>query len=80
MDTPRDKKYTNMFETIFDHNDCHNTPLSIEKRLQAVSRVIVETEEGKRDAKNNANNLTMDTFLLSPVAINTQWKDANVTN
>ena len=36
--------------------------------------------EGERDAKINVNNVTMDTFLQSPVTINTQRKYANVTN
>ena len=40
-----------------------------------------EMEEGKCDAKRNANNVTMNTFYdRSPVTINTQRKNSNVTN
>ena len=45
MATPRDEYYTNMLETLIDHNDRHNTPLSSEKLRQSVSRVLAETEE-----------------------------------
>ena len=69
-----------MLETLIDHNDRHNVPLSSEKLRQPVSRVMAETEEGERDARRNANNVTMDTFLQSPVTINAQRKEANVTN
>ena len=38
-------------------------------------------EEEERDAKRNANNVTMDTVLNQyPLTINTQRKDANVKN
>ena len=42
---------------------------------------MAETEEEERDAKFNANNVTMDTFFNQyPLTINTQRKDANVKN
>ena len=42
---------------------------------------MAETEEEERDAKRNANNMTMDTFFhWSPVTTNTQGEIANVTN
>ena len=42
---------------------------------------MAKTEEEERDAKRNANNVTMDTFFHnSPVTINTQRKNANVAN
>ena len=69
-----------MLETLIDHNDCHNAPLSSENFRNAVSRVMTETEEEEHDAKCVANNVTMGTFLQSPVKINTQRKDENVTN
>ena len=39
-----------------------------------------ETEEGEEYSKRNVNNFTMNTFVQSPVTINTQRKDANVSN
>ena len=69
-----------MFETLVNYNDLKNAPLSNEKILQAVSRVMAETEEEECDAERNANNLTMDTFLQSPVTIIKQKKYANVKN
>ena len=63
IDTPRDEYYTKMLETIIDHNDRHNAPLSSEKILESVSGVMAETEEDERDDKRNANNVTMYTFL-----------------
>ena len=80
MATPRDEYYTNMLETLIDHYYRHNAPFSSEKLQRAASRVMAETEEEECDAKRNANNVTMDNFLQSPVTINTQKKDANVTN
>ena len=78
--TPRYEYYTKMLETLIDHNDRHNASLSSEKLRQAFRRVMAETEEEERDAKRNANNVTMDTLLHSPVTINTQRKDTNVKN
>ena len=80
MATPRDEYYTKMLETLIDHNDRHNAPLSSEKLQQAVSKVMAETEEEECEAERNANNVTMDTFLQSPVTIYTQRKYANGTN
>ena len=69
-----------MLENIVNHKDRHNEPLSNEKLQQAVSNVMAETEEEECDDKRNTNNLTMDTFIQSPVATNTQRKIANVPN
>ena len=96
MDTPRDEYFTDMLETLIDHNDRHNAALSIEKLRQAVSIVMAETEEEERDAKYNANNVTIDTFFnnstISPSkgevsnmtsvhsTISRSKEDANVTN
>ena len=63
MATPRYENYTYMLETLIDHNDRHNAPLSSEKLQQAVSRVMAGKEEEYCDAKCNANNVTIDTFL-----------------
>ena len=45
MATPIDEYYTNILETLIDHNDRQNEPFSSEKLLQAVIRVMSETEE-----------------------------------
>ena len=41
---------------------------------------MAETEEEEREAKRNANNVTIDIFCQSPVTKNTQGKIANVPN
>ena len=70
-----------MVETLVDYNDHKNSPLSNEKIQQAVSKVMAETEDEKRDAECNTNNVTMDTlFQQYPVTTNTQEDIANVTN
>ena len=63
MATTRYENHTKMFENLFDHKYCHNTPLSSEKLRQAVGIVVIETEEEERDAERNANEVTMDTFF-----------------
>ena len=96
MATPRYEYYKNILETLIDHNDRHNAPLSSENLRQAVRRVMAETEEIERDPEHNKNNVTMDTFfnhsIISPSqeeienlksvhsAISPSQEDANVTN
>ena len=81
MATMKYKYYTKILETLVDYNDRNNAPLSNENIRQSVSRVMAETEEEERDARRNSNNVTMYTFFnQSPVPINTQRKNANVTN
>ena len=43
MDTTKDKSYTKMLEMLVDYNDRNNVPLSNERILQVVSRVMAET-------------------------------------
>ena len=79
MATTKDKYYTKILEALVHYNDCNNAPLSNEKILQAVRRVMAETEEEERDSELNANNVTMDNFFIqSPIANNTQGEIVNV--
>ena len=48
------------------------------KNLQKAVIVVMEDEEN--DAKSNVNNVTTDTLFQSPITINAQNKDANMTN
>ena len=41
---------------------------------------MLETEYEERDAKRNANNVTTDTFIQSPVTTNTPRKKTDVPN
>ena len=63
MATPKDKYYTKFLETIIDYNDHNNAPLSNENLQQSISKVMAETEYEERDAKCNADNVTMNTLL-----------------
>ena len=70
-----------MMKTLADYIDCNNLPFSNDKLRQAVSKVMGEIEEEEREAKRNANNVTMDNlFHRSPVTTNTQGEISNMTN
>ena len=74
MATAKEEYYTNILDSLLDHNYPH-------KKLQeAVIRVMEETEYEEKYSKRNANNVTMDNFIQSPITINTQKKDANMSN
>ena len=62
MTTPEEEYYTKMLETQVSYNDRNNVPFFNKKIQQAVSRVMEEIEEEERDAKSNANHVTMDTI------------------
>ena len=80
MDNPRDEYYTKMLETLIDHNYCHDAPLSSKNLRQAVNRVMAETEEEERDAKHNANDVTMEAFFNHSTISPSQVDIANVTS
>ena len=77
MVTPREEYFTKMLDSLPKHNHSHSTPLSSKKLQKAVSRVM---EEEEKYAKRNVNNVTTDNLFQSPVTINAQNKDANMTN
>ena len=66
-----------MLNYLLKQNHCHGTPFSSKNLQESVSRVM---EEEEKCAKLNVNNVTTDTLFQSPVTINAQKKDANVTN
>ena len=80
MATLRYEYHTKILENIIDHNYRHDAPLCSEKLWQAVIRVMSETEEEERDAENNANNVTMDTFFNHSTISPSQGEIANATN
>ena len=43
MATQEDEYYTNLLETIIEHNDRHNVPFSNENLLKPVSIIVAET-------------------------------------
>ena len=71
MSIQKEEEYTYLLENMIEHNDCSKTTFSKEKLIQAISTVMTETEDEKQDAKRNANNMTMDTFIQPPVMTNT---------
>ena len=76
MATPREEYYTKMLDSLLGHTHCHGTPLSSKNLQEAVSRVM---EEEEKYYERNANNITTDNFFQSPVTINAQKKDVNMT-
>ena len=77
MTTSREEFFTEMLNSLLKHIHCHVTPLSSKNLQEEVSRVM---EEEEKYPKRNVNNVTMDTLFHSPVTINAQMKDENVTN
>ena len=65
-----------MLDSLHEHNYRHGTPLSSKNLWDAVIRVI---EDEEKYAERHVNNVTMDTSFHSPVTINAQKKDSNVT-
>ena len=81
MAITKDEYYTKILQTLFSYNDCKNSPFSNKNIVQAVSRVMAETEEEERDARYNAKILTMGKFFRrSPVTNNTQGDIVNETS
>ena len=73
MATPREELFTEMLNSLIEHNHRHGTPFSSTNLQEAVSRVM---EEEEKHVKRNVNNVTTDTFFQSPITINAQKKDA----
>ena len=65
-----------MLYHIIEHNECHGTPMSNKKLWETV---IIVMEDEEKYAKRNINNVITDTFFQSPVTVNAQNKDANLT-
>ena len=72
MDTPKEKYYTTLLETLVDDNNRNGALLSNEKLRQAVSKVMEETEA----EFECCDKITMDTLFQSPV----QMKDISTIN
>ena len=69
-----------MLENIIHHNDCHNAPLFSDKLQQVVRIVMAEMEEEERDAKYNANNVTMENFFNRSIISPSQGDIAKITS
>ena len=65
-----------MMDSLLEHKHRQGTPLSSKNLREAV--IIVMEERGKY-VKFNVKNVTMDTLFQSPVTINTEKKDLNMT-
>ena len=65
-----------MLDSLLEHNHRHGTPLSSKKLQETVIRVM---ENKYKYSERNVNNVTMDTLFQSPITINAQNIDANVT-
>ena len=51
-----------MLDTLVNYTYRNNGPVPNKKIKQAISRVMVETEEEECDAESNANHVTLDTI------------------
>ena len=69
-----------LLEAMIEHNDRSKTPLSKEKLWQAINTTVAETEDKERDAKSNANNMTMDTLIQPPIRTNTPREKIDIAN
>ena len=59
MATQEEEEYTDLLETMIEHNDDTKTPLLKEKLPQVINMIMAETKEEER----NANNVTTETFI-----------------
>ena len=75
--TPREEYFMKMLDSLLYYNHRQGTPLYSKKLQEAVSRFM---EEGEKYAERNIKKVNVDDFFQSPVTINTQKKDANLTN
>ena len=83
-----------MLDTLVNYTYRNNGPVPNKKIKQAISRVMVETEEEECDAESNANHVTLDTIsndymslptlVLTPVYFKTHCtiskSQGNITN
>ena len=76
MATPKEEYLTEMLDHLNEHNRRNDKPLSSKNLRESVIRVM---EEEEKDAKCNVNNVTANNSFQSPVAINAQKKDTNVS-
>ena len=66
-----------MLDSLIEHNRRHSIPLSSKKLREVVIRAM---EDEEKYVEPNVNKVTTDTLFQSPVTINAQNKDANLTN
>ena len=71
MATPWDKYDTEFFSTITDCNDRNGAPFSNDKIRYAIHRFIEED-------KTNSHNVTVDTFIKTPLTPNEQGENENM--
>ena len=76
MATERYEYFTEMLDHLNKYNDRHGQILSSKNLKEAVLRVMEEREE---EIERNTNNITCDTSFQSPIAMNVQKKDANMS-
>ena len=76
MATPREEYFTEMLDHINKYNERHSKQLSSKKLQEDFLRVL---EEEKEEIESNVNNIITNTSFQSPVAMNTQNKDANMS-
>ena len=75
MATPRDKYYTEMYETIVDYNDRNDAPFSNDNLWQAIHKFMAEEEVDTRNITSDAHNVTVDTLCQTPFTPNTQGEN-----
>ena len=76
MATPEEEYFPVVLDHLNELNRCHDRSLSSNCFQQTVIRVVEEEEEY---SKSNVKNVTTDTSFRSPVAINAQKKDTNLS-
>ena len=76
MDTQKEEYYMDLLQTMIEHNDRRKTLFSKEKLRKAINMIVSETEE----EECNANNVTIDTFIQTPVTTNTPREKTDVAN
>ena len=76
MTTPKEEYFMEMLDYLLEHNHRHGTPLCSKNVREEAIRVM-EYEE--KDSESNVNKVSNDNLFWSPITINAQKKDANIT-
>ena len=76
MDTQKEEEYMDLLQNMIEHNDRRKTLFSKEKLRKAINMIVSETEE----EECNASNVTIDTFIQTPVTTNTPREKTDVAN
>ena len=78
MANPRDKYYTQLYETLVYYNDRNNAPFSNENIRQAIRKIMAGKEMDACNITLDSHSVTVDILWKTIVILNTQGENENV--